>query len=233
MAINHKLDIEEIELVDYLYNKTEKKSLTVFDVGTNRGLYIDMFLEKPIKSTIHSFEPIQTLYSDLEGKYGQKENVFLNKLCVSDSVGEVTFHELLNPETDGCSSIIERPVFKQRNWPYRTYTVNSVTIDDYCKNNKINHIDFLKIDVEGAEFSVVLGCQKMLEQGSVDMIQFEYGNTFDDANVKLIDMFNHITKYFYEMFMYQNQKFEKITLENISEFSKIPICNFVIKKLKK
>ena len=81
MAINHKLDIEEIELVDYLYDKTEKDSLTVFDVGTNRGLYIDMFLEKPTQSRIHTFEPIQTLYSELEKKYGNKEiNVMTGEL---------------------------------------------------------------------------------------------------------------------------------------------------------
>ncbi len=230
MAINHKLDIEEIELVEHVYGKTGKESLTVFDVGTNRGLYIDMFLEKPVKSRIHSFEPIQSLYGELEKKYGSKENVFLNKLCVSDSVGEVTFHELLNPETDGCSSMIERPVFKQRNWPYRTYIINSVRIDDYCEDNNIDYIDFLKIDVEGAEFLVILGCEKMLKRGAIHTIQFEYGNTFDDANVKLMDVFNLIKTHGYKMFMYQNKKFNEITLDNINEFSKMPICNFVIKK---
>jgi len=230
MAINHKLDIEEIQLVDYLYNKTEKDSMTVFDVGTNRGLYIDMFLEKPVQSRIHSFEPIQTLYSELEKKYGNIENVFLNKLCVSNSAGEVTFHQLLKPETAGCSSMIERPVFKQRNWPYSTYIINSVTLDDYCEDNNIDYIDFLKIDVEGAEFLVILGCEKMLEKGAIHTIQFEYGNTFDDANVKLMDVFNLIKTHNYKMFMYQNKKFNEITLDNINEFSKMPICNFVIKK---
>lgn len=231
MAINHKLYKEEIELVDYIYDKTEKKMLTVFDVGTNRGLYIDMFLNKPIESSIHSFEPIQSLYDDLEKKYGNNKNIFLNRSCVSDKMGEVTFHELLNPETDGCSSIIERPVFKQRNWPYKSYTVSSLTIDEYCKNNNVKNIDFLKVDVEGAEFSVILGCKNILKKGLVEIIQFEYGVTFDDANVKLLDVFNLVNSYGYGMFTYENKVFSKITLENINTYTQIDNCNYIIKKL--
>ena len=45
-----------------------------------------------------------------------------------------------------------------------------------------------------------------------------------------MDVFNLIKTHDYKMFMYQNKTFNEITLDNINEFSKIPICNFVIKK---
>lgn len=230
MAINHTLDREEIEFVNYVYKNTKKNNLTVFDVGCNRGLYIDLFLGENIESEIHCFEPIVSLFNNLNNKYGNKKNIKLNNICLSDKNGEVTFHELTNPSTDGCSSIVERPVFKQRNWNYKSYEVKSKTIDSYCEENNINHIDYLKIDVEGAEFLVLKGCEKMLNKQTIDFIQFEYGNTFSDANVKLLDVYNLIKKYSYNIFLYKEGNFELVNLENIKEYSKIQICNFIIKK---
>ena len=47
--------------------------------------------------------------------------------------------------------------------------------DDFCCENGIEHIDFLKMDVEGAEFKVLAGLDRMLSDQRVDIIQFEYG----------------------------------------------------------
>ncbi|MHA1661092.1 MAG: FkbM family methyltransferase [Promethearchaeota archaeon] len=230
MALNHKLDKNEINFVDYIYKNTKKNKLTVFDVGCNRGLYVGLFSNKHINSDIHCFEPINKLFNELKNKYGTKENITLNNLCVSDSNKKVTFHELINPITDGCSSIIERPIFKERGWKYNSYEVESISIDNYCKNNNIEHIDFIKIDVEGAEFLVLKGCENMLKTSSIDFIQFEYGNTFSDANIELLDVYNLIDSHGYKMFTYEIDKFINIHLNNISEYSKIQICNFIIKK---
>ena len=100
-------------------------------------------------------------------KYNGNKNIILNKICLSDSVGVSDFYRLLSLETDGCSSLIERPVFKERGWDYSKDTVNTTTIDDYCKKNNINYIDFMKIDVEGAEFLVFNGMLSMLKSKSV------------------------------------------------------------------
>jgi FkbM family methyltransferase len=201
----------------------------VFDVGCNRGLYVDLFLDKTIKSYIHCFEPITTLYKDLEIKYNNKNNIILNNICVSNSNKKVTFCELDDPITDGCSSIFERPVFKERGWKYHKYEVESTTIDNYCDKNKIGYIDFLKIDVEGAEFLVLSGAKKMLETKSIGMIQFEYGNTFNDANIKLVDVYDLVNKYGYSIFFYKDHTFNKINLDNINMYSNIQLCNFIIK----
>ena len=46
MALYHKLEQNEIDIVDYLYQSNKNENLTVFDVGANRGLFIDLFLNK-------------------------------------------------------------------------------------------------------------------------------------------------------------------------------------------
>jgi hypothetical protein len=48
-----------------------------------------------------------------------------------------------------------------------------ITVDSYCEN-KIDRIDFMKIDVEGHEFEVLKGAVNMINDSRVSMIQFEF-----------------------------------------------------------
>jgi len=62
--------------------------------------------------------------------------------------------------------------------------------NDYIIANNISSIDFLKIDTEGYELNVLQGFEKSLQ--TVKLIQFEYGGTFLDNNIKLIDVINYL-----------------------------------------
>jgi hypothetical protein len=52
--------------------------------------------------------------------------------------------------------------------------VKVITGDSYVKQNNLNRINFLKIDVEGSENLVLFGFQETLAAGKIDVIQFEY-----------------------------------------------------------
>jgi FkbM family methyltransferase len=54
------------------------------------------------------------------------------------------------------------------------------TIDNFCKINKIEKINFLKMDVQGYEYNILIGAKKMLESGKIEYIQFE----FDEPNIE-------------------------------------------------
>lgn len=69
------------------------------------------------------------------------------------------------------------------------------TIAGYCQANNIERIDFLKIDVEGHELAVFKGMRRMLEQGRVDAVQFEYGGANLDARVYLCDIWNFLAPF--------------------------------------
>jgi hypothetical protein len=68
--------------------------------------------------------------------------------------------------------------------------LNIKTGKDYVTDNDIKSIDFLKIDTEGYELNVLEGFEDFLE--NVKIIQFEYGGTFLDNNIKLIDVINYL-----------------------------------------
>jgi len=46
--------------------------------------------------------------------------------------------------------------------PVEEIVVETITLDEYCLNKKINQIDVIKIDVEGAEMQLFKGAQGIL-----------------------------------------------------------------------
>ena len=64
-----------------------------------------------------------------------------------------------------------------------------IPLDDYCASKGIERIDFLKIDVEGAEHRVLKGLSKMIDGDGVACVQFEYGPFSLDTRFLLKDYF--------------------------------------------
>jgi FkbM family methyltransferase len=75
---------------------------------------------------------------------------------------------------------------------------------DYVIENNIKDIDFLKIDTEGYEFDVIKGFEDSLY--NVKIIQFEYGGTYLDNNVKLHDVINYLEQKGFHKFSYLTNK---------------------------
>jgi len=78
-------------------------------------------------------------------------------------------------------------------------TINIQTLDTYCDENNITFINLLKVDVEGHELAVFKGAQKMLSEHRIGCIQFEYGGCNLDARVYLLDIWNYLTAFEYEI----------------------------------
>tara|TARA_B100001057_G_scaffold417676_1_gene436541 strand:+ start:372 stop:749 length:378 start_codon:yes stop_codon:yes gene_type:complete len=54
------------------------------------------------------------------------------------------------------------------------------TLDDFCDENSVEFIDFLKIDVQGAEFRVLKGAHRALSEKRIGVVQLEVilGDTY-------------------------------------------------------
>jgi len=61
--------------------------------------------------------------------------------------------------------------------------VKAISLDSFCKQNQIDSIDLLKIDVEGAEYQVMLGAKSLFQSQRIKCCVFEFGaTTFDMGN---------------------------------------------------
>jgi FkbM family methyltransferase len=124
----------------------------------------------------------------------------MNKYCLTNNIGtiDITFPIW----SVGLSSIIQRPVFdrlKAEGQEFKQINVKCETIDNYCKINNIEKIDFIKIDVEGAEKMVLDGANNMLQNNIIKMGIFEIGETLIDAGTSEDEICKYLMKYNYKI----------------------------------
>lgn len=167
-------------------------SSVFFDVGCNAGSFVKVLTGFGIYKGIHCFEPHPVLSRKVTEVY---PHVTMNELCLGSSEGTIDIH--IPMHSVGLSSIIQRPVFSRLNQPITTLNVKCTTIDAYCKERGIDSIDFIKIDVEGAEKHVFLGARGMLASKKIKCGIFEIGETLTDAGTSAEEICDMLTGYGY------------------------------------
>lgn len=174
----------------------------VFDVGANVGEWTAQLLHIAEEQgreelSVHSFEPSPFTFSQLQSTLQEIGNEKIH--LVNMGMGNVKESKDLHITHDGAGT---NSLYKRRleglDVSYdRTETIQITTVDTYCNENDISHINFLKIDVEGHELAVVQGAKVMLKQGIIDYIQFEYGGCWIDSRTLFMDMYDLLTGFGY------------------------------------
>ncbi|MGE3623149.1 MAG: FkbM family methyltransferase [Bdellovibrionales bacterium] len=141
----------------------------VFDVGANEGEWSRLALAEMPGIALHAFEIIPETFRILQQKMAGEEGIRLGNFGLSDRNGEVEMHVYAS------SSTISSHVPYPHDGDCRTVACPVRTGDGYMRENGIERIDFLKLDVEGAESDVLQGFSAALSEGCVDVVQFEYG----------------------------------------------------------
>ncbi|PSB57168.1 FkbM family methyltransferase [Chamaesiphon polymorphus] len=189
-----------------LLKKLVKPGMLVFDVGANIGDY-SIILSRLVgnSGTVHTFEPASSTFKKLEERLRKSKcsnvnahqkatysenipivfNEFPEDFSVWNSIGKP---EMLNPNGSGeCVPIVN------------TEIVEGITLDYFCQNNGIEKIDYLKIDVEGAESDTLEGAVKLLGNRAVGYIQFEISQKMLEGLDRTANAtFNILRKYGYE-----------------------------------
>lgn len=145
----------------------------VFDVGANAGGFVADCLAAFPTPAIHAFEPHPGSFAALRERFGANPEITLNQLGLADCGGT---RELVDyPEGASPHASFVRAVFTDVYRAPVTVTPAAVeTLDSYCRQRAVTHIDYLKIDVEGYERKVLEGAQAMLAAGAIDFIQLEF-----------------------------------------------------------
>ena len=141
----------------------------IFDVGANIGQTIDDFRRVFAHPQIHSFEPGQDAFAELQKRTSGIPDLHLNRCALGAQPGTI---ELIENTSSPMSSILEPSVdcwgsVKQRR------QVSVRTLDEYCEANSLSSIDILKSDTQGYDLEVIKGGRQLLEHGRIGMIYLE------------------------------------------------------------
>ncbi len=163
-----------------LVRKAVKGKMTVFDVGAHLGEYTKLFsLLVGSKGRVYAFEPTPGSSKELACSLQELNcsNVTLIGKAVYSENRKVVINEF--PEKYSAWNSIGRPRMVDPEDKYRLVTivnsveVEAVTLDSFCQRHNISRIDYLKIDVEGAEIEALRGASGLLECRAVRYLQFE------------------------------------------------------------
>lgn len=141
----------------------------IFDVGANVGDWTRIANRSCPGADIHSFEISPPTFVQLQAKCAGASKVFVRNTGLSDKPGVIRIRHYDGLEALTTSTDYPHP------YPYRELEAHVIAGADYAAQNGIRRIDFLKIDVEGMEESVLRGFDPMFEQEQIGAVQFEYG----------------------------------------------------------
>lgn len=142
---------------------------TIFDVGANVGQTFFSFSNDFPGSHIYCFEPVDKTFRQLIGNTGNR--AIHENFAFGETEGQKEIS--LFSDWSGGNSLNESSMCQEENAEKQVITIK--TIDNYCLEKGIPHLDLLKIDTEGYELNVLRGADAMLREKKISFILCETG----------------------------------------------------------
>ncbi|PYT62377.1 MAG: hypothetical protein DMG35_07715 [Acidobacteria bacterium] len=164
-ALDQELIYNEFEEMEMKFvKKLLRRDMTVVDVGAHHGLYT-LLASKRVGWDGHviAIEPSPRECVRLEKhlRLNRCSNVELVPCAAGEDPGEADLY-LVDGFNDWCNSL--RPPASAES--VTTVRVQVRRLDDILSELEIPKVDFVKLDVEGAELSVLYGAMKLLQRES-------------------------------------------------------------------
>ena len=148
----------------------------IFDVGANIGQTTKKYCKLFPTAQIFSFEPFEEAYSTLALKHQANSSVKPVKLAISDHIGTDQLNLNVSNETNSLLKVAcgsDRYVDKGLTENIGSVDVDTISIDEYCKNECIENIQILKLDIQGTELMALRGAENLLKDHLIDLIYTE------------------------------------------------------------
>jgi FkbM family methyltransferase len=157
----------EQEILDCwkLYARDAK---VVFDIGANAGIFSLAALAVQREATVHAFEPTPEIAARLRATSAINGlgNLNVNEAAIVKDDGWATLTRCRGDfgDNDGMNFVTaaEEGAGEER--------VRTISLDSFCAERDIDHIDLLKLDIQGNEHQALLGASHLLSSGRISTI---------------------------------------------------------------
>jgi len=162
----------------YMLPPTKKK--VCVDIGSNIGAFVHRAYTEGAFEEIYGFEPaFQTYHASLDilkshGDLGP--TVRVTNMAVTDNSGDILCLFDDDSGESGNASLVKPPLVRQ------VEHCPTISLDDIFDLLQIEHIDYLKMDCEGAEYNILKNSEK-LSKISVMMLETHHDQT---ENIKAL-----------------------------------------------
>lgn len=200
-----KFGISPYVYFTYKYNKPfeikrkifNEDEIVIFDIGAYDGRSAIEYLKEFPKSKIYSFEPTKKSFEKLNKNFGIHSNITIFNTAFSNFKGETDFHinssGLTNSLLKLSNTRINNEVYNLKEETIEKVAVT--TLDSFTAEMNIDNINILKIDVQGAELSVLKGAENLLKNKKIDalFVEVEFLKLYADQ-----PLFHDISSFLYQ-----------------------------------
>lgn len=169
-----------------VFRKILKPNSNCIDVGCHRGEVLDQMISASPDGYHLGFEPIPDLFHALKKRYEHNSMVDIHDIALSDEEGTFCFNYVVsNPSYSG----LRKRDYDRQGEEDTQIEVRTARLDDILPED--HRVDFIKIDVEGAEYLVLKGAKGTVVRDK-PVIIFEFGmGAANHYNVQPADIFNY------------------------------------------
>jgi FkbM family methyltransferase len=183
---------------------------TFIDVGANVGDWTSMLLSSQPAAEGVLVDPGAAAVRACRERFESASGVQVVEAAVGASPGSVTFNELPGASTH--SSVLVRSAGSVAR------TVPVVTVADIAREQGWSTVSLVKIDVEGFDLQVLRGARPLLASRAIEVLQFEYNDSWAYANDSLRDALEMLGGYGYRVWNLARNGLWEFRLQDYGEF---------------
>lgn len=221
-----------------LFKKDDK--LTILDIGGCEGEESIRYSRIFPFSSIYIFEPLpenQKLIAENLEKY-KVENVTMIPIAVSDEKGISQFHVSSgHPQHESneldwnfgnkSSSLLSPEKANNHLWLQFSEKINveTLTLDSFFIENKMDEVDFIHMDVQGAELKVLMGAKQCIKKIKAIWLEVADIELYKDQPLRLdIEIFMKVNGFYLVKTAMEGQVGDQLYL-NRKYFRTFSFCN--------
>lgn len=166
---------------------------TVFEIGACQGEDTLLYAQAFPRARIYAFEPLPENFAVLRQSLAAYDRAQAWQLALGDARGEAAFHVSSGvPATGGgahdpmvsrSSSLLAPSTERPESLDWLTFDqairVSTDTLDSFCAEHGVDRIDFIHMDVQGAELKVLEGSRRMLPHIRAIWMEVAFEKTYE------------------------------------------------------
>ncbi|MCF6212467.1 MAG: FkbM family methyltransferase [Flavobacteriaceae bacterium] len=170
----------------------------VLDGGANEG-YLSIYYAKKVKSKgrVFAFEP------DKMNVKVMKQNLKMNPSVDNIKIYEdLIWKENTNIEFYEAGTVASSVFYEPKK--SKKVLKKAITIDSFCKNERLKKLDFIKMDIEGAEIEALIGATETLKRLKPNFVIASYHSVNGEITYKKLEIFFQKNNYPYKTVFYKD-----------------------------
>jgi FkbM family methyltransferase len=185
----------------------------ILDIGAHIGSVARRYRQLFPLASIYCFEPFPQSFQELVKNLKGDTRVFCHRTAVSEKKGTAVLNANFSSATNSLLTTDKRGASFWGEGLLNTQSqveVSTTTVDTICLETGISHVDILKMDVQGAEFSVLMGARDALSHERVSLVYtelitcptyegqhrlHEYLAYLDSFGYEFLDLFNPVRRH--------------------------------------